>query len=103
LNKHQPDEDEVDDMEVHETDPMATHKEMTRRLEKLRKERDNVRVQEILAQYREAVRGDGYLMPVLIEASKAWCTTAEIYGILKGELGEDKNCLVPPDWVGLKA
>jgi methylmalonyl-CoA mutase N-terminal domain/subunit len=103
LNKHQPEEEEVDDMEIHETDPIATHREMARRLEKLRKERDNVRVQEILSQYREGVRGDEYLMPILVEASKAWCTTAEIYGILKEELGEDKNCLVPPDWVGLKS
>jgi methylmalonyl-CoA mutase N-terminal domain/subunit len=104
LNKYQPEEEEGDEVEIFETDPIATHKEMSRRLEKLRKERDSGRVRDVLAHLREAVKGgDEHVMPILIEASKAWCTTAEVYGILKEELGEDKNCLVPPDWVGLKA
>jgi methylmalonyl-CoA mutase N-terminal domain/subunit len=71
---------------------------MSRRLEHLRAERDKVRVQEILARFREAVAGDGYLMPIMVEAAKAHCTTSEIFGTLKEILGEDRGCLMPPDW-----
>jgi methylmalonyl-CoA mutase N-terminal domain/subunit len=98
LNKFPPDESERDPIEIFEQDPTPTVKEMSRRLAKLRKERDNGRVKEILAQFREAVAGDGYLMPIMVEAAKAHCTTSEIFGILKEVLGEDRSCLVPPDW-----
>jgi methylmalonyl-CoA mutase N-terminal domain/subunit len=77
---------------------MPTVKEMTKRLKKLRKERDNGRVKDTLAQFRAAAAGDGYLMPIMVDAAKALCTTSEIFGILKQVLGEDHSCLIPPDW-----
>ncbi len=98
LNRFQPEEEEEAPIEILEQDPMRTHKIMSERLQKLRAERDNGRVHEVLAEFREAVSGDGYMMPIMVEAAKAHCTTAEIFGILKEVLGEDKNCLIPPDW-----
>jgi methylmalonyl-CoA mutase N-terminal domain/subunit len=98
VNKFEPEDDEEDIIDIFDQDPMPTVKEMSRRLEKLRKERDNGRVKEILAEFREAVKGDGYLMPIMVDAAKALCTTSEIFGTLKEELGEDHSCLVPPDW-----
>ena len=47
---------------------------------------------------KPAAAGDGYLMPIMVDAAKALCTTSEIFGILKEELGEDHSCLIPPDW-----
>ena len=98
LNRFQPKEEEEAPIEILEQDPMRTHKIMSERLQKLRAERDNGRVHEVLAEFREAVSGDGHIMPIMVEAAKAHCTTAEIFGILKEVLGEDKNCLIPPDW-----
>ncbi len=98
VNQYQPEEEEEEPVEIFEQDPMKTHKIMSERLQKLRAERDNGRVNEVLAEYKEAVSGDGDLMPIMVEAAKAHCTTAEIFGILREVLGEDKNCLIPPDW-----
>ena len=98
INRFQPDKDEDGGIEIFEQDPMITYKVMSERLNKLRAERDNGRVKELLAEFREAARADGYLMPIMVEAAKAHCTTAEIFGILKEELGEDRSCLIPPDW-----
>jgi methylmalonyl-CoA mutase N-terminal domain/subunit len=98
LNRFQPGEGEEAPIDIFEQDPMRTYKIMSERLQKLRAERDKGRVNEVLAEYREAVTGDGDMMPVMVEAAKAHCTTAEVFGILKEELGEDKSCLIPPDW-----
>lgn len=98
LNRFQPEEEEEAPIEILEQDPMRTHKIMSERLQKMRAERDNGRVHEVLAEFREAVSEDGHMMPIMVEAAKAHCTTAEIFGILKEVLGEDKNCLIPPDW-----
>jgi len=98
LNRFQPEEGEEEPIEIFEQDPMRTQKIMSERLQKLRAERDNGQVNEVLAEFREAVSGGGYVMPIMVEAAKAHCTTAEIFGILKEELGEDKSCLIPPDW-----
>ena len=98
LNRFQPEEGEEAPIDIFEQDPMRTHRIMSERLQKLRAERDSGRVHEVLAEYREAVTGDGDMMPVMVEAAKAHCTTAEVFGILKEELGEDKSCLIPPDW-----
>lgn len=98
LNKFEPEDSEVDPIEIFDQDPTPTVKEMTRRLEQLRALRDKGRVQELLAQFREAAAGDGFLMPIMVEAAKAHCTTSEIFGTLKETLGEDKSCLIPPDW-----
>jgi methylmalonyl-CoA mutase N-terminal domain/subunit len=98
VNKFQPEDSETDPIEIFDQDPMPTVKEMTKRLKNLRKERDNGRVKDVLAQFRAAAAGDGYLMPIMVDAAKALCTTSEIFGILKEELGEDHSCLIPPDW-----
>jgi methylmalonyl-CoA mutase N-terminal domain/subunit len=94
----EPGEGEEAPIEIFEQDPMRTHRIMSERLQKLREERDKGRVNEVLAQYRETVTGDGDMMPVMVEAAKAHCTTAEVFGTLKEVLGEDKSCLIPPDW-----
>jgi methylmalonyl-CoA mutase N-terminal domain/subunit len=101
VNKYQPEEGEKEyPVEVSNQDPIRTHRIMTERLRKLRAERDGGRVKEILAEFKEAVSENGYLMPILIEASKAYCTTSEVFSILKEVLGEDKRVLVPDEWKG---
>ncbi|MFC1944079.1 methylmalonyl-CoA mutase family protein [Chloroflexota bacterium] len=100
VNKYEPEGKEEYPIEVFEQDPIRVHRIMTNRLAKLRAERDNGRVQEVLARLKEAASGDGYMAPVVVEASKALCTTSEVYGVFKEVFGEDDQCLIPPQWNG---
>ena len=60
-----------------------------KKLIKIRKQRDNHKVQTILVQLQEASRDDKVnLMPLTIEAVKAYATVGEICGTLKEVFGE---------------
>lgn len=74
-------------IELHETDP-ALEQRQIERIQKLRRERDNVRAQELLARIDSVARGAGSLMPLVLEAVKADLTCGEIMGALKGVWGE---------------
>lgn len=101
VNKFQPEEGEGEyKCDIVEHDPERWYSTMSQRLHDLRARRDNGRVKEVLAQYKEAAQGDGYMFPILIEAGKANCTVGEIYGVLKEVFGEDDSCLIPPEWKG---
>lgn len=58
------------------------------RLEKVRRERDSVRVKEILEKVRVTAQGTDNLMPVFIEAVKASVTMGEIMQVLRKVFGE---------------
>jgi len=58
------------------------------KLEKLRAERDNEKVKKVLANLREAAQDDANLMPLFIDAVKAYATLGEICGVLRGIFGE---------------
>ncbi len=57
-------------------------------LEKLRSERDNSKVKGVLGDLKKAAQGKDNLMPVILEAVKAYATLGEICDELRGVFGE---------------
>lgn len=65
------------------------------RLKKLRKERNNRLVKAKLGVIREtAANPNGYVMPALIDAAKAYATLGEMVGALKDVVGEYKEDII---------
>ncbi|MGB9808786.1 MAG: methylmalonyl-CoA mutase family protein, partial [Caldanaerobacter sp.] len=60
------------------------------KLKKLRKERDNEKVQKVLNDLKEACKGTDNLMPYILEAVKAYATLGEICGVMREVFGEYK-------------
>jgi methylmalonyl-CoA mutase N-terminal domain/subunit len=58
------------------------------RLKRLKKERDKQKVRQLLSRVRDVARGDENIMPVLIEAVKAYATVGEISDALRDVFGE---------------
>jgi methylmalonyl-CoA mutase N-terminal domain/subunit len=58
------------------------------KLEKLKKERDQSRVEHSLKALGEAARGKDNLMPFILEAVKAYATLGEMCDVLRGVFGE---------------
>lgn len=58
------------------------------KLQELRRRRDNEKVQEVLAKVKTCAQADENLMPVLIEAVKAYATLGEICDALREVFGE---------------
>jgi methylmalonyl-CoA mutase N-terminal domain/subunit len=63
-------------------------KKQVARLAKLKRERDNERVGQVLDKVRDIARSDENIMPVLIEAVKAYATIGEISNALRDVFGE---------------
>jgi methylmalonyl-CoA mutase N-terminal domain/subunit len=61
------------------------------RLNKVRADRDNVRVQQLLGGLETAAKGDTNLMPVLIECVENYATIGEICQVLRGVFGEQRE------------
>ena len=59
----------------------------SQRLQKFKKERDNLKVKEILTELKEAAEDDKPLMPLFIEAAKARTTMGEMMSVLKEVFG----------------
>jgi len=57
-------------------------------LEKLKSERDNSKVKGVLGDLKKAAQGKGNLMPLVLEAVKAYATLGEICDELRGVFGE---------------
>ena len=64
------------------------------RLNKVRAERDNARVQQLLTGLETAAKGDTNLMPVLIECVENYATLGEICGVLRTVFGEQREFMV---------
>lgn len=79
--------DERPTFEIHRRDPKAAE-EMKKRLEKLRKERDNSAVQRCLAEIGEAAKGKDNLTPLVLDAIRNYATIGEICGVLRSVFGE---------------
>ena len=74
-------------VEVHKTDPDTEHRQIDS-LRRIKSERDQAKVDEILGRLREIARdGNANLMPVTIEAVKAHASMGEIVDALKAEFG----------------
>ncbi|MBA7481074.1 Methylmalonyl-CoA mutase [subsurface metagenome] len=58
------------------------------RLRRLKQERDNKKVNEVLDKVRQVARDDENVMPVLVEAVKAYTTVGEISDALRDVFGE---------------
>jgi methylmalonyl-CoA mutase N-terminal domain/subunit len=83
-------ESEIKILEIDE----GIEQKQTERLKKLKRERDNARVKEILDEVRRVARGDKNIMPVLIDAVKSYATVGEISDVLRDVFGEYKELSV---------
>ena len=79
--------DEKITFKIHRRDPKAAA-EMKRRLEKLRRERDNSAAQHCLAEIGEAAKGKENLTPFVLDAVRNYATTGEIFLVLRSVFGE---------------
>jgi methylmalonyl-CoA mutase N-terminal domain/subunit len=86
-------EEEEYPLELLRVDPKA-EKEQIGNLQKLRKERDNKKVEETLGKLLKAAEKDENLMPPIIDAVKAYATLGEITEILRKVYGEYKELIV---------
>jgi methylmalonyl-CoA mutase N-terminal domain/subunit len=68
--------------------PEEVEKEQVRKLQHLRKKRDNSQVEDKLRQLKSAARTNTNLMPLLVECAKAYCTLGEMVNTLKEVFGE---------------
>jgi methylmalonyl-CoA mutase N-terminal domain/subunit len=89
VNKYRIEEEERD-VELHEYKPEQA-KGQIRRLNKVRAERDGMKVSEALERLRHAAEGTENLMPYIMEAVRAYATLGEMTQILKGVFGEFKE------------
>jgi methylmalonyl-CoA mutase N-terminal domain/subunit len=64
------------------------------RLQRVKKERDNRRVKEVLDKLHDEADRDKNLMPTIIEAVKAYATLGEIIETLRGVYGEYRELIV---------
>lgn len=91
LNKFQMEEDRpVDLLKV---DP-AVGDRQSAKLQKLRAERDNEAVEAIFNRLRQAAGTNENLMPIFIDAVKAYATLGEICGVLREVYGEYRQQIV---------
>jgi len=67
---------------------VETERKQVERLKRLKQERDNQRVSEVLNRVRDVARSNQNIMPVLIEAVKAYATVGEISDALRDVFGE---------------
>jgi len=75
---------ELDLLEIDE----SVEKKQVERLSRLKRERDNEKVSRVLDEVRQVAKGDENIMPVLIEAVKAYATVGEITDVLRDLFGE---------------
>ncbi|MDP2916346.1 MAG: methylmalonyl-CoA mutase family protein, partial [Dehalococcoidia bacterium] len=66
----------------------SVEKKQIERLTELKRERDNTKVKQVLDAVRKIARTDENIMPVLIEAVKAYATVGEISDALRDVFGE---------------
>jgi methylmalonyl-CoA mutase N-terminal domain/subunit len=76
--------------EIQHPDPLVA-KEMKKRVEDLRKQRNNTQVQSSLEKLEKATEGTDNLVPFIFEAVKSYATIGEICTVLRKTLGEYKN------------
>ncbi|WP_101297693.1 acyl-CoA mutase large subunit family protein [Halegenticoccus soli] len=85
VNEYRVDEEaDIDIEEVTEED----ERRQIERLESVKAERDDEAVEAALAALRDTARGEGNLLPPIVEAVKAYATVGEICNVLRDEFGE---------------
>ncbi len=78
--------DEPTNVDILKVPPELEHKQLGK-LTTLKKERDGAKVQESLETIRKTAQGDANLMPVIVEAVKAYATLGEICNVFRDEFG----------------
>ncbi len=78
------------DVKLHEYDPSISERQI-QKLNRIRKERDNSKVQRCLKDIKEAAESNVNLVPPIMEAVKTYATVGEIAGVLRGVFGEFKE------------
>ena len=66
----------------------SVEKGQVRRLKKLRRDRDNGKVQAALSRLRDAAKGQENLLPLILEAVETYATVGEVTNSLKDVFGE---------------
>lgn len=92
LNEYTLEEEECP-IELLRINPKA-EKEQVTRLQKLKRERDNRKVKEVLEKLHYAAEKDENLMPIIIEAVKTYATLGEVTEVLRKVYGEYKELIV---------
>jgi len=64
------------------------------RLAEVRRTRDGARAAQALERLEKVARGDGNIMPALVECAEAYCSVGEICDVLRKVFGEQKEFLV---------
>ncbi|MFH1624553.1 MAG: methylmalonyl-CoA mutase family protein [Pseudomonadota bacterium] len=59
-----------------------------KRLERVKKERDNTRVSKTLKELESAAKGEENLVPIILQAVRSYATLGEISDVLRGVFGE---------------
>lgn len=80
-------------IELLRIDPKV-EKEQVAELKKLRTERNNIKVKQVLDKLHNAAEHNENLMPVIVEAVKAYATLGEICDVLRSVYGEYKELIV---------
>ena len=65
-----------------------------KKLREMKEKRDNVRVKTTLEAVREGAKGDANLMPLILDAVRAYATEGEICGVLREVFGEYQENVV---------
>ncbi|QLG62090.1 acyl-CoA mutase large subunit family protein [Halorarum salinum] len=85
VNEYQVEEEaRIDLEEVSEEEERA----QVQRVRDLRASRDSEAVEDALAALRDVARGDGNVMPAVVDAVKAYATVGEICNVFRDEFGE---------------
>jgi len=71
------------------------HDRQIKRLQTLRRERDNGRVGQTLDRLRLACNGTENTMPYLLDAVRAYATLSEIVGVMRESFGK----YAEPTWI----
>jgi methylmalonyl-CoA mutase N-terminal domain/subunit len=82
--------DEPIDIPILEMDEKGEHRQINR-LNKLRKDRDNLKVNMNLERLRKAAEGDENLMPYILDCVHSYATLGETCGVLREVFGEYKE------------
>lgn len=61
------------------------------KINKVKSERDNVKVNELLVQLESAAKADTNLMPIILEATENYATLGEIADVMRNVFGEFKS------------
>ncbi|HDD70069.1 MAG TPA: methylmalonyl-CoA mutase, partial [Candidatus Bathyarchaeota archaeon] len=93
VNEYTIKEEEEYPLKILRVNPKVEEEQIAR-LQKVKRERDNRKVKEVLEKLHYAAEKDENLMPTIIEAVKAYATLGEITEVLRKVYGEYKELIV---------